>query len=108
MCGDAQASPKCEPCDPELAVASALPHDASPPGELEANTGNPLLARMATEDHVSQYLMKYMLKGDPDKGCFANESDAWSECEEEEGDVMCGDAQAWPVLTHNNACGIAM
>ena len=51
---------------------------------------------MATEDHVSQYLMKYMLKGDPDKGCFANESDAWSECEEEEEDVMCGDAQAWP------------
>ena len=37
-----------------------------------------------------------MLKGDPDKGCFANESDAWSECEEEEGDVMCGDAQASP------------
>ena len=39
MCGDAQASPKCEPCDPELAGAgesveeASVPHAAAPADE---------------------------------------------------------------------------
>ena len=34
MCGDAQASPKCEPCDPELAGAGESVEEASVPHAL--------------------------------------------------------------------------
>ena len=99
MCGDAQASPKCEPCDPELAGAgesveeASVPHAAAPADEdkLKPSVWD-LYERSRREPWRYQIMSPAMaahicLYG---VGTSADESDASegeSEGEEEEGDM---------------------
>ena len=100
MCGDAQASPKCEPCDPELAGAgesveeASVPHAAAPADEdklkpsvwdlYERSRREPWRYQIMSPAMAAHICLYGVGTSADESDASEEQEDAWSEEEEQE------------------------